>query len=183
MAVTYTSYRVGAGEWRIAWTSDLGSPPTDLYRIYQNGALVASDVFVEEWVVYVQAGESLVFEVLDDADLEPSTAFPGRLTIGWRRVASATASYRVEEYVGGEWVERYTVADDGSEWFNWESRYLEDVTTHQFRVVPVGENGNDGTPIAFATLMVRHPDSPITDDNVDDKFSYDSGTNKVTIAA
>lgn len=181
MAVTIESQTWTPAGWTITWSSDLGSPPADGYRVFVNGALVASGN-MESWTVKLQAGEALVFEVLDDPDQVPQTAFPGRLTLGWRRVSTAE-HYRVEEYVDDAWTEVATVTDDGSEWRNWQTRYLEDGETHHFRVVPVHTNGNDGTALNVAVLMVRHPDAPITNDEVDDTFSYSNSTKKVTVAA
>ena len=180
MAVTYGTPRLfGRGRWRVTWSSSLGSPPPDGYRLYRNGALVAS-TDLESWDFTLQEGEQLVIEVLDDDDLEPSTAFPGQITIGWRRTAS-TQEYRVEEFVGGLWVVRRIVRDTGAEWLRFTSRFLDDVTTHQFRVTPVGTNGNDGTAISFTTLMVRQPDQPIEDQDIETEFTYSAVTKKVTV--
>lgn len=182
MAVTYQQPRlIGQYRWRIEWSSDLGSPPPDGYRIYMSGVLVAT-TNKESWDVTLRSGESLVFEVLDDADLEPTTAFPGKLTIGWRRVSNAV-KYRLEEYVASVWTAVKSISDDGSEWYSVQTRFLEDVTIHQHRIVPVDVYENDGTALSFSTLMVRHPDIPINESAIDDRFSYASGTNKVTISA
>jgi hypothetical protein len=180
MAVTHETPRyVGGGRWRLAWSSGLGSPPPDGYRIYRDGALVAR-TDLEVWDFVLRAGEQLVVEVLDDDDLQPAVAFPGKLTFGWRRVAGA-AEYRVEEYVAGLWVVRRNVPETGAEWLEFTSRYLEDDATHQFRVTPVGKNGNEGTPVSFAVLMVRHPDTPVDEQDLDAEFSYSAATKKVTV--
>lgn len=181
MAVAFgASQNLGGGRWLVAWSSTLGSPPPDGYRIFKSGVLVAQ-TDQESWQFTLAPGEQLVLEVLDDADQEPESAFPGTLLLGWRRTAN-TQEYRVEEYVGGLWVERRTVPDNGREWYSFESRFLEDVTTHQFRVIPVGTNGNDGTAISFSALMVRHPDQPIEDSELNERFTYSEDDKTVTIA-
>lgn len=123
----------------------------------------------------VSAGEQLVVEVLDAADERPEAAFPGRLTLGWYRVADA-AKYRIDEYIGGNWTQRASIDDTGIGYYQWKTRFLEDSQTHQFRIVPVGNNGNDGDALAFSVLMVRHPDPPSA------SFSYSSATGTVTIS-
>lgn len=184
MAVTYNEPEyIGANTWRVSWSSSLGSPPAGGYRLFKNGVQVGGGVvFVESWDFTLQPGEALTFEALDDANALPAQAWPKRLTLGWRPSATA-AKYRIEEYVASAWTARKTIHDDGRAWYRWESRVLEDVTSHQFRVVPVGSNGNDGTPLAFAALMVREPDPPFADTEVESKFSYDAGDGKVTISA
>jgi hypothetical protein len=73
----------------------------------------------------------------------------------------------------------YVSADQPTgNYFAWESRFLEDSASHRFRVVPVGQNGNEGTSREFLVLMVRIPDPPEV------TYTY-NGTpaNTVTIAA
>jgi hypothetical protein len=65
----------------------------------------------------------------------------------------------------------------GRRYFTWLTRVLEDQAQHQFRVTPVGSNGNAGAAKNFAVLMTRIPDPPSV------SYSYDAGTGAVTIAA
>jgi hypothetical protein len=120
-------------------------------------------------------GESLMIEVLDTADA-PAQAFRGRRLIWWYPVAGAV-QYRIDEYVGSTWVQRALVQTMGIGFFSWKTRFLEDSTAHQFRVVPIGSNRNDGTPLLISEFMVRHPDPPEQD------FSYDDETFVVTVNA
>lgn len=122
----------------------------------------------------VAAGEQIVIEVLDNGATAPQLAFPGRVTLGWSEVEGAY-SYRVEEYVGAAWTARQTVRDLGQSYFSWVSRFLEDATSHQFRVITIGTNGVEGEAKAFTFLMVRHPDIP------DVAITYDEGTQRVTV--
>lgn len=189
MSVTYAApLQLAANTWRLTWSSSLGVPGVAFagYRIFKNGVQVGEETTAEQLDVTLQAGESLVIEVLDDADEEPSTGFPGRITLGWGPVepASSIREYKVQEYVSAVWTTRKLVTEDGSPFYRFESRYLEDDTTHQFRVIPVGVNGNDGTALSFSALMVRHPDQPIADSALDSRFTYNGAVPKtVTISA
>lgn len=183
MAVTYTMTTTPQGRTRVDVASTLGTPPPDGFRWYRDGALVhgPSDLSYMEFTI--QQGESFVVEVLDDADLEPATGFPGRIRLGWTPADSTTKEYRVEEYVSAVWTERRRLRHQANVgWYRFESRFLEDVTTHQFRVIAVGINGNETTLFTKSVLMVRHPDAPVADANLEAKIVYDGATPKtVTI--
>jgi len=173
MAVTISnSVQIGAWTWRITWTSDLGGTPT--YYIYRDGKLVETTV-VASYDLFLDSGESVLLEILDSSTALPGTAFPGRLTLRWFDVAGVDR-YRVQEYVDSSWTTRAEISDDDLEYFTWESRFLEDVTSHQFRVVGIGDNGNTGSITSFTVYVVRHPDPP----NV--SYSYADGTQKLTIS-
>lgn len=183
MSVTYEApVQLAPNLWRVSWSSDLGAPPATGYRVFRNGVQIGGTVYVESMDFTLDAGESLVVEVLDDPDASPSSAFPSRLTLGWRPVSGA-ASYRVDEYVASVWTARRVLLEDGSPYYRYETRVLEDVTSHQFRVVPVDEAGNDGTALSFTVLMVRYPDAPWPDAEAASHFAYDDGTNEVTVSA
>ena len=172
MAVTINApEQVAARTWRVSWSSSL---PTPTFWVYRDGEL-ATITQQTSILLFAEAGESVVIDVVDDEDDVLPVVFPGRATLSWTAVANA-AGYRVEEYIGAAWVVRTTVYDRGEACFTWSSRCLEDGATHQFRVVPVGANGNDGTPLTFSLLMARHPDVPDVD------WSYDDGTGVATIS-
>lgn len=154
------------------------TPPVTL-RMYSNGVKVGEFESLDGYFAFTltgMPGDSLQFEVLDKACSIPSLAFPGRATLNWRAQTDAT-EYRVEEYVSAAWTERQVIPANGSGSYVWQSRWLEDETTHQFRVVPVNSAGNDGTPLAFSMLLVRIPDVPRV------TYTYNATTDKVTIAA
>ncbi len=174
MAVTYSSIvQISATQWRLVFESDLGGTPT--FYIYADGILI--DSTTRTWrEVGVEAGEQIQFEVLDDVNATPVTAYPGRLFMTWVPVAN-DQSYRVEEFVSAAWVVRTTIQVGVETYFSFTSRYLEDVTTHQFRVIPVGTNEEDGSARPFTALMVRRPD------RAEMALTYASGTAKVTVSA
>ena len=133
--------------------SDL--PGTLTLYWYLDGYL--SEATTRTWkTIQVSPGEHVSLEVLDTAD-PPQSVYPGRMMLQWEAV-NAAGQYRIEEYVSGVWTTRRTVLSSYDEVMRHMTRYLEDETTHQFRVVPVGTNANDGTEKNFSALMVRRPD-------------------------
>ena len=154
--------------WRLRWASD---DPAATFRVFRDGLLIAQTERTEA-LVSVIPGTSPVFEVLE-AGGEPSDGFPGFVTLQWAQ-ATATAEYRVEEEIAAVWTTLATVADDGSAYYRWTSETLDDGSTHEYRVVPVGTNGNDGMSLTFVVLMVRVPDPP------EFTLEYDQGAGEVT---
>lgn len=177
MAVTENPpARIDLTTFKISWTSDL-TPPVD-FRVYREGRLVSSFTSATgagELLLSIPSGDHPFIEILDDDNAIPSIAFPGRPTLQWLSV-SGTSYYRVDEYVSAVWTERRIIPEDGRGVYRFQTRWLPDVTQAQFRVVPVGENGNEGTAKAFTFTVVRHPDQPSV------SYTYSSGTAKVTIA-
>lgn len=157
---------------RLTWTSDETTPT---FYIYRDGELIETTQSYETTVV-IEEGESPIFEVLDSDLVSPVSGYPGQHEICWWAATSAE-KYRIDEYVDSAWVQRDEVIDEGQPFFSWTTRPLEDVTTHTFRVVPVGANGNDGTAQTYSIYMVRYPDPPEV------SMTYSAVTRKVTIAA
>lgn len=170
MAVTLDQpVRVGPRSWRLTWSSDKSDP---LYRVYRNGRLVGVTK-AEEWIFTVGLNESPVIDVLDDAS-DPGAVLTGVLLIQWRYVAG-TEEYRVEEDVSGTWTPVKTLEDDGrTAVFGYATRRLADDTVHTFRVVAVGDDGNESTAASVSARMVRVPDPPDID------YSYDAATGELT---
>lgn len=172
MSVTLnTPQKLDDYSWLVSWSSDLEDPT---FYIYQDGLLINTTEQTEQ-VFTVEKGESLVVEVLDDPDAVPITAFPGRLTICWYASAD-TDHYRIEEYIDSAWKLRAKIKDLGEGYFKWKTRFLEDSQTHEFRILPVGINGNQGTAKEFSCLMVRHPSEK------DVGYLYSNDTHKVTVS-
>jgi len=156
---------------RLSWSSSLSSPT---YYLWLNGELLATTA-AESYDLTINDGEEPVFDVFDSSSNDPDYVSSGRTALCWWPVSGAGA-YRVEEYVASVWTARETITDNGEGFFSWLSRVLEDLTTHEFRVVAIDAAGNDGSNTTFSVLMVRHPDVPSA------TYTYDSGTNKVTAA-
>jgi len=173
MTVTInTPVQTGSNTWLVSWSSNLSTPT---YYIYQDGTLIKT-MQTTSTTFWAAAGESLNIEILDDEDEVPESAFPGRLTLAWEK-CTETDYYRIDEYVDAAWTERARIPDDGTYYYQWQTRFLEDVTSHQFRIVPVGDNGNEGAAKTFTVLMVRHPAEPSV------SYTYAALTGVVTIAS
>ena len=114
-------------------------------------------------------------QVLDVSTTEPTDAPSARRVLSWGG-ASDCAAYRVEEYRDSEWVARATVRNTGRPRYSFTTRPLEDVTTHQFRVVPIAPSGDEGTATQKNFVVVRTPDVPRV------TYTYASATGKVTVA-
>lgn len=158
--ITYgTPTPVDELSFRLPVSSDAATPVT-LY-VYRDGVKIetrSTATGSAELLLSVAAGTSPFFEVTDQ-DCRPSPAHPGRFDVHWRSVTGAV-SYTVEEYVASVWTERATIADNGIGGFVWKSRWLEDATSHQFRVTAIDAGGNAATATTFTALMVRRPDPP-----------------------
>lgn len=162
-----------------SWTSSLSGTPT--HYVYRNGKLVETTE-LDEMFFFVEPDENLIIQVFDDPDDEPDVVYDGRLRLHWH--AEADADYYIaQEYVDSAWEDVGKVIDDGRQEFDFDTRFLEDVTTHQFRVKAVQEDYPSdaaGTVLSGANttvscLMVRHPDVP------DASYSYDKADGEVDI--
>jgi hypothetical protein len=174
MAVTISEpVYLAPGQWFVEWSSSLGADAH--FWIYLNGKLVEADVPTSSMVVLLDIAGTAHLDVYDVAPNVDDPLYPNRAMLSWYGVADVK-KYRVEEYVGSWTGVRTFQAEDG-DFFAFETRVLEDDTTHQFRVVPIGEDGNEGTPISWDVLMVRHPDAP------DVSLTYASGTGNLTVAS
>ena len=168
--------RAGRATYKITFSSSLDDPTFYVWDM-ATGAVIYSGQ-QPSCVVTVGAMASLSVFVSDDSADAPSEVCPGRMTLRWWASETPAAGYySIEEYVAGEWVERAKVLDNGAGYFTWQSRWLEDVTTHQFRVVAAGADENQAAAVTVSGFVVRYPDPP------DVTYTYDDSTNTVTIAA
>lgn len=134
------------------------------------------------------AGDQVVIDCIDtnDADFDPITDGPSgfpcsarRSIVFYRSLATDIDKYRVESRKNaGSWTAIGTVADDPRRWeYTLLSPRLDDLAAYEFRVVPIDQAGNDGTPVALASeKIVRTPDAPTF------SLAFDAGTTKVTIS-
>lgn len=172
MAVTIDSViRVGRHSWRVGWSSD---PAGAVFRVFRNGRALGV-TRATSMVFTSRPGSWPVIEVLDSADAPRRTAEPEAI-VQWEAVAGA-AGYRVEQLIDAVWVGLTTVDDDGSATYRVTTNPLEDATEYQFRVIPLGADGNEGTPAAITVEAVRHPDPPHVG------YAFDDSMKTVTIEA
>ena len=163
--------RTGKTSWLLKFSSDQQDP---IFYIYLDGVLVAQ-TSQTQYELVVNPDEYYVIEVLDDANAQPMQIFPGKTRLSWfGSDIDNTKYYRIDEYISSQWVERKRMPEKEG-YIEWESRFLEDGTTHQFRVTPVATDGNEGTARQFNVLMVRHPDVP------DVGYGYDSTDKQIEI--
>ena len=172
MAVTIAPpVNVGLNSWMYTWTSTLDDP---VYQLYRNGRRMRPTKTNRNHVT-LGDGETAVVEVRDDA-LAPSLAYSPQGELVWS-ASTNVDYYRIEEFVASEWVVRARVRDTGAPRYSWLTRALDDVTTHQFRLTPIGKDGNAGPTRTVTALMIRHPDVPKV------TRAYSDATKKVTFAA
>ena len=157
MITSFHITQTSARRFLLAWISDLPDP---IFRVFRDGQRFTQ---TRENAIEVEVtGEDLpVFDVFDDETSVPAAVFPRRMILAWYGISGAV-SYRIEEYVGGVWTQRASIVDRGQGYFLWESRVVEDVTTHQFRIIALDANGLESAAMTKAALMVRVPDPPAT---------------------
>lgn len=134
----------------------------------------------------VGPGFQSVVDVLDtnDRDFDPYAnapdSYPARRTLQWvRSTSSDVRHYRVEQLVDlGDWESIGVVQDDPARWsYTFVVSGLTDLSFYSWRVIPVGENGNDGDMLILnEEYIVRTPDAP------DFTATFSAGTSKVTFA-
>ena len=173
MAVTVSSARqLSPRSFLVGFTSTLSSPT---FYVYLDGTLIETTQRAQS-VINVEPNVQFILEVLDSPTDTPVVVYPSRWWLNWGPSSGAVDHYRVEEFVSAAWVLRAKVPHSGRSAYRWLTRHLEDVTTHQFRIVPVGTNGNQGTAATITGLMVRQPDVPVVE-----QTNYDQGTRTITL--
>lgn len=178
MTVTFTETTVvDPLSVKLKFTSDASTPVT--FRVFVMGLQATeftSSDGAGEFLLHVADGQQPYVQVIDDAVSKADYAYPGQMTLFWYAVSGAV-SYRIDEYVSSVWTERFSVIDQGQGAFTYLTRWLSDATAYQWRVMPIGENGNDGTALTYSFTTVRHPDVPSV------SYAVDSGGNLTVSAA
>lgn len=144
------------------------------YRVFRDGVFVGrthSNVIV----VPLPIGGSVEVEIRDDA-LPAGTSAESFVVLQWDAIAG-TDYYRVERFDDPDWILLDEVYDDGSPEYQWQSPQLGIETSVQFRITPVGTNGNVGTPVTPTVTIAAPPAPP------DVTYTFSGATKKVTIAA
>jgi len=173
MTVTIESQTiVGDDAVEVRWSSDLPAPQ---FFVYVDGKLLFA-TSLTSYIFVVPAGGSIHLEVLDEAGAIAGPAWPARAIVAWFAVPGAV-KYRVEELLAAVWTVRDEIVDRGEGYYRVTTRSLEDVTTHQFRVVAIGATLNESVATSLTILTVRHPSTPHV------TFDYDEGTTEVLIDA
>jgi hypothetical protein len=155
VAINPTATRNEDGSWAFTWSA--GTAP---YSIWLDGRQLESSLATEAYTY--DGGEydetAPPIEILNDGETAENYTYPPRVRVQWRGLLGAT-TYIVQANEGG-WVDLDEFTEDGSGYYQWESEALADATTHQHRVLALGEGGAEGTPIAFSVDLVRNPAPP-----------------------
>ena len=156
MSVSITAQtQISANTWALSWSSDLADP---VFFVYQNGVLKQA-TRATSGQFRVTSNDQLLVEILDDPSQSPTFVYPGVSILSWYQTP-ATTSYKIEQWNGSSWIQIDSVPDLGNWVLQWTSPFLPDCQAFQFRVTPIGKNGNPGTPQIFSGFMVRIPDAP-----------------------
>lgn len=164
-----TTKDLGNGAWEVQALSTLESPT---FYAYRHGVF-SSQNQTGRFLFQLQDGEHLRVDIVDDLDDAPEPGYPGRAVLQWDEAVGAT-SYRIEQFIDAAWTQVSLIQASSLSVYEWVSNWLDNLTTYQFRVVPVVA-GNDGYPREFTFEMHRRPDRPVVD-----AFAYDDGTNTIT---
>lgn len=175
MTVTITNISQASGSsFMVSYSSNLTPPVTfDVWLCGVNIQTTTSPTGTGQVLITVAANSSPYLEIIDNGDI-PHPAYPGTVTLNWRRLANA-ASYNVQQYVSSSWSTLQTQPETGLGNGIYLTSWLPDNTQQKFQVVPVDAQGVAGTPISYTINVVHHPDVPAA------SYSYSSGTGEVTI--
>ena len=159
---------------------------TVYYFWYMDGAFLAktrSNVYT----FFVKQGDQFRISVKDSNDpnydyiLHAPTGYSARRTLFWTRCTdSDILKYNIEQNkAAGGWTDIGTVNDVPGQWsYTFVTERLDDLTSYQFRILPVDRAGNEGTALTFdAEKIVRTPDAP------NYTVTFDADTDKVTYAS
>ena len=168
MALTPDSIiRIGSRGWQFDYT---GTAP---FAIYLDGVLRVSGVAETSINIEHQGLEGSpdneeppaleIVDAVDTTDVQ-TLVNPAVTVLQWRGVTDADF-YKVEKDNGSGFVQiSHAIEEQGRGYYQYESRALPDVTTHNYRVIAVEEitNGTDkqSTPVAFDIFISRNPPVP-----------------------
>lgn len=157
MGINGTVVRQPVGSWLFTWP--VGTSP---YSVYLDGVRLANGLTVEsfEFVnTFEYFDEAPPLEILNAGDPVENLLFPPRFTLQWRGLQNATA-YIVEQFLSGSFKEVANIMENATGYYKWKSNALADGDLHQFRVIAVDVQNNEGTPITFSSDIDRNPATP-----------------------
>jgi hypothetical protein len=176
-ALTAISH-IGTNAWQYEYT---GTAP---FEIQEKGRTRLSEITSTIYQVSNSDDEEPpVYEIFDSTETPANSQgklHPTFARLQWRgnmSVSDNTSHYRIEQYISSTWTVVQRLANFGLRYYSYESEALDDNTTHQFRIIPVDSQENDGPALQFDIDMVRNPDVPSI------STSYDSGTGDLTVSA
>ncbi len=123
---------------------------------------------VPEFSFAIQSGQQATIVCIDSNSSTIPTApagWPSTRTLLFVRSLDPTIqSYQIQQQEnGGSWVTLASIPDDPTQWsFVYQTGPLDDLASYVWQAVPIGQNGNSGTPIALAAeFIVRTPNAPL----------------------
>ena len=183
-SLTYSIVRHGSIV-TVTATSNLAGDGSVWYHWFLDGSFMASSQS-NVYSVFLQPDEQARVDVLDsvDPDYDPianaPVGYPARKSVYWYRSFETDIDfYRVDQNkASAGWTEVGRVPHSDSLWaYSLFTPRLTDLTSYEWRVMPVDLAGNDGTATTFAAeTIVRTPDAP------EFTMVYDEGTDKITFA-
>ena len=160
MAASITSIqKLGTKMWRYDYSG------TSRFKRYIKGVLYEGRSSADTFLIVVGDSdvEPVPVEIIDSTENEEDVSqvkYPQRAVLQWR-AATGTAYYKIQKSVSGVWTDvRIIHHRPNSIYFKWQSPQLDDVTTHQYRVMAYTASGDEGVPIPMDVSIVRNPDPP-----------------------
>jgi hypothetical protein len=152
--IRFTSIsRTASKSWLFTW-DDTGGP----YRVVLFGLEIARTDSPQ--YVFSSMGTYMDYpppiEVVKDGELAVTEEYPPDLVVQWYRVPGAS-SYRVEEYVGGQWVFAANVVQNRNTVFTHQTGPREDQTDIDIRVAAVNELEDIGAYQQYHKFNVTAP--------------------------
>lgn len=147
--------QVTPNQWLLQWVAFVPGP----YYVWVDGAFRGATYQTAMRIVAEATAERAVVDVFTSPDAVPEPVRSSRFILRWG-ATDDTREYRLEQYIDSSWETEATFTDDGGADYTYRTSALADSEVHQLRVVPIGNNGLDGTPLAVSKRMVRHPSAP-----------------------
>lgn len=180
--VTLRAVRIG-NQVQVTAATDTAGPVYFFWFV--DGSFVGRTAAAQR-TFWIGRDEQARIEVFESVD--PETAYTAFLpvalsagrTLWWiRSFDDDVARYRVDENVdaGGYNAIASVRHEAGRFSYRFVTGRLTDLASYQWRVVPVDQVGNEGTPVELdAETIVRTPDAPSY------TVAFDEGTDRVTFA-
>lgn len=142
----------------VRWITTLPGP----FYVWRDSKLVAVTHRTSVYLATAGDSEDVVYEVFTNADERPTFVRSNRLTIEWGET-SDTREYRVERNIASVWTPQALFKASGQPTYKYRTLALDDDALHEFRVIPVGVNSEEGTALTVSAQTVRNPDPPVVE--------------------
>jgi hypothetical protein len=167
MAITSYSQRRIQQDITVTVVSSLGG--TIYYHWYIDGSYIGMTTIPSKSFRIDPSDQArIVCQDTNSATYDPianaPTDYASRKSIYWiRSLATDVNYYRIDQRKSaGAWTEIGRVYHSEAKWdYSFLTKRLDDLTTYEFRIMPVDKAGNDGNSLDFAIeTIVRRPNAP-----------------------